>query len=474
MRRCVTVATICVASVLGAACTSPPSRSAAPPASSQSPAGQPAPSATTGAPPTVPDAAATGPLPDWPAYHRDSYRTGYEPTVSPVTGRLVPWWNVRLDGAVYASPLVVNGMAIVATEGGSLYGVRLNRVVWRRHVGTPVPLSQLPCGNIDPLGITGTPVYDPASRTVFAVAEITNPIRHVLVGVDPATGRLKLSRRIDPAGADPKYLQQRGALALARGYVYVPYGGLAGDCGPYIGRVIGSRTDGRGALQVFTVPTSREGGIWAPPGPVVDRFGWMYVAVGNGAALGPPYDYSDSVLKLDDRLRIRSYFAPANWAAENRSDLDLGSQGPALVGGTVFIAGKGGNAYTLSRANLGGIGHPLRSLRLCRSFGGTAQYRDVVYVPCTDGLRAVRLGSAGQMTVVWHAAAGITGSPVIGGGAVFSLDTGAGRLHVLGYRTGRPVASVPTGPVSRFATPALHGSGVLVGTMSGLLLFVWH
>ncbi len=366
-------------------------------------------------------------------------------------------------------------MAIVATEGGSLYGIRANRAVWRRHVGTPVPLSQLPCGNIDPLGITGTPVYDPASRTVFAVAEVTDPIRHVLVGVDPGTGRLKLSRLVDPGdGADPKYLQQRGALALARGHVYVPYGGLAGDCGPYLGRVIGSRTDGTGPLQTFTVPTTREGGIWAPPGPVLDRFGWMYVAVGNGEAVAPPYDYSDSVLKLDERLRIRSYFAPANWAAENRSDLDLGSQGPTLIGNSVFIAGKGGGAYTLSRANLGGIGGQLSSLALCRSYGGTAQYRDVVYVPCQDGLRAVRIDAAGRMTVRWHAADGITGSPVIAGGAVFSLDTRAGRLYQLDYRTGRPVVSVPTGPVSRFATPALHGNGILVGTMGGLLLYVWH
>jgi outer membrane protein assembly factor BamB len=464
MRRPAAVAAVCAAMVLGAACT----ESGSPPDGQATPTRPTA----TGASPTTPATGGGRPA-DWPTYHRDSLRTGYDPTVPPATGRLVRRWDVQLDGAVYASPLVVGDMTIAATEGGSLYGIRANRVVWRRHVGTPVPLSKLPCGNIDPLGITGTPVYDPASRTVFAVAEVDDPIRHVLVGVDPANGRVTLSRVVDPAGADPRYLQQRGALALARGFVYIPFGGLFGDCGPYIGRVIGSRADGKAPLQVFTVPTSREGGIWAPPGPVVDRSGAMYVSVGNGEATRPPYDYSDSVLRLDDRLRITSYFAPANWAEDNAADADLGSQGPTLVGNAVFIAGKGGTAYTLDRVDLGGIGHPLSSLPLCRSFGGTAQYQDVVYVPCTDGLRAVRIDRAGRMTVLWHASAGITGSPVVGGGAVFSLDTGAGRLYELDPRTGRAVTSVPTGPVSRFATPALHGAAVLVGTMSGLLRFAW-
>jgi outer membrane protein assembly factor BamB len=424
--------------------------------------------------PTAPSTSASpaGPPGDWPQYHRDALRTGYDPTLTPVTRHLTRT-EVRLDGAVYASPLVVKDTVVVATEGGSLYGIRSGRVAWRRHVGTPVPLRDLPCGNIDPLGITGTPAYDPASGSVFAVAEVTDPIRHVLVAVDPVTGTLKWSMPVDPPGADPKYLQQRGALALARDTVYLPYGGLAGDCGPYIGRVVGVPTNGTGQPQVFTVPTTREGGIWAPPGPVIDGSGAMYVAVGNGAATAPPYDHSDSVLKLDARLRITSFFAPAAWAQENAADADLGSQSPTLVGSNVFIAGKSAIWYTLRQADLGGIGHPLSSLPLCASYGGTAQAADVVYVPCTDGLRAVRIDDLGRMTVLWHAATGITGSPVVGGGAVFALDTGADRLYLLDPRTGRAIVSVPAGPVSRFATPALHGNTVLVGTLTGLVVYAW-
>jgi hypothetical protein len=35
--------------------------------------------------------------------------------------------------------------------------------IWERSLGAPVPLSALPCGNINPMGVTGTPTIDPAA-----------------------------------------------------------------------------------------------------------------------------------------------------------------------------------------------------------------------------------------------------------------------------------------------------------------------
>src|SRR5260370_35337900 len=86
--------------------------------------------------------------------------------------------------------MVVGVRVIVAVEGDSLYALdaHTGKVQWHINVGSPVPLSALPCGDIDPLGITGTPVYDPATGLVFAVAEIQGP-PHILVGVEVATGR---------------------------------------------------------------------------------------------------------------------------------------------------------------------------------------------------------------------------------------------------------------------------------------------
>ena len=75
-----------------------------------------------------------------------------------------------LDGNVYASPLVIGGRVVVATENDSVYAIQNGHIVWRRHLGTPAPQGQLPCGNIFPLGITGTPVY--RNGLIYVATEI--------------------------------------------------------------------------------------------------------------------------------------------------------------------------------------------------------------------------------------------------------------------------------------------------------------
>jgi outer membrane protein assembly factor BamB len=203
---------------------------------------------------------------------------------------------------------------------------------------------------------------------------------------------------------------------------------------------------------------------------VADYANHIYVAVGNGASgRGDKYDHSDSVLQLSTSLKLTGSFSPSSWASDNEADLDLGSQGPTIAGSWIFTAGKSGTAYVLRRSNLGGIGGQVSSASLCRSFGGTAVNGSVVYVPCTDGLRAVRIDSKGKMHVLWHAAGNITGSPVIGGGRIWSLDPGAGRLYALNPSTGAVTNSVAVGATSRFATPAIYGRDMRVGTLNGIV-----
>src|SRR5712691_7198197 len=170
---------------------------------------------------------------DWTTYHANNQRTGYIAD-TPDPHNLSKIWSTQLDGSVYAEPLVVGNRVIVATEGDSLYVLDPNSgsILWHTNVGTPVPLSSLPCGNIDPLGITGTPVYDPATGLVFAVAEVSGPA-HILVGVDAASGHVKVRRLVDTDGMDPQAHQDRSALTLANGMVYITYGGLDGDCSDY-------------------------------------------------------------------------------------------------------------------------------------------------------------------------------------------------------------------------------------------------
>ena len=89
-------------------------------------------------------------------------------------------------------------------------------------------------------------------------------------------------------------------------------------------------------------------------------------------------------------------------------------------------------------------------------------------MPCTDGVRAVRIDSAGTMHLLWQAVSSRNGSPVVGGGRVWTLDPGGGVLWALDPATGQSSASVSVGAANRFATPAIYGRLVLVPTLAGL------
>ena len=440
--------------------------------SSNTPAPTPQPTIVLSPSPSSSATQTTTPAPsdtDWTTYHDNNARTGYIAN-TPDPKSLSRAWERQLDGAVYAEPLIVNGHVIVATEGDSLYSLdgHTGQVQWHTNVGRPVPLSQLPCGNIDPLGITGTPVYDPDTNLVFAVAEVTG-FSHILVGVDANTGKIRVRQPVDAPGMDARAHQQRAALALAHGMIYIAYGGLDGDCSDYIGRVVALRTDGQGPLLVYTVPTSREGGIWAPAGPAVDASGNIYVSVGNGAATGGNWDHSDSVLKLSPQLQLEDGFAPQQWAQDNAGDADLGSMGPVLLpGGLIFADGKSGLGYLLHANALGGVGGQIQVTTVCRAFGGSAVQGSTIIVPCTDGIRQVQVSPDAHMNAGWHAPQQVTGSPVIGGHTVYSLDPG-GTLYALNIQDGSIVTRLPVGATSRFATPTLSGAMMFVGTLSGVV-----
>jgi outer membrane protein assembly factor BamB len=371
---------------------------------------------------------------------------------------------------VYGQPLVVNGEVIAATEQDSVYAFDLatGSLRWRVHLAGPVSRSSLPCGDIDPLGITGTPAYDAAAGSVFVVTESSGGV-HDLVALDATTGRTRFQRNVDVGGHDPNAQQQRGALAVADGRVYIPFGGLFGDCGDYVGYVAAVATNGSGTTLSYAVPTQKEGGIWAPPGPAVGPDGTIYVSVGNGAATGGAYDGSDSVVRLSaDLSRRLDFFAPSGWARENASDQDLGSTGPVLLqDGMMVASGKNGHVYLLDGAHLGGIGGQVASVGGCTGFGGMAAAGTAVFVPCAEGLQRFDVNGR-ALNPGWRVSA--TGSPVVGGGAVWALDTGTGTLDAFDESTGRPLASVDVGPVTRFASPVVVGTRAIVGTDAGVVV----
>ncbi|HEY5435201.1 MAG TPA: PQQ-binding-like beta-propeller repeat protein [Candidatus Limnocylindrales bacterium] len=417
--------------------------------------------------PATPLASATAA--DWPVYHRNAARTGYDPGF-PAPGTLTRAWSANLDGAVYGQPIVVGGRIFAATENDTVYALdpASGAILWQHHLGTPVPLSTLPCGNIDPLGITSTMAYDPATGSIFASAELAGP-KHTLFALDPATGTVRWSRSLDLVDDTPQTLQQRGALAVGNGYVYTGFGGLAGDCGQYSGKVIGIPTDGTGPLVTYRVPVAREGAIWSPGGPVIDAGGNVYVSVGNGSST-TTYDGSDSVLKLSPALQLKSRFTPSRWRTDNARDLDLGSLSPVLVpGGWVFIAGKAAIGYVLRQNELGGIGGQVSSKTVCKTFGGAAQIGAVLFIPCTTGIKRVSIRANGSISLGWHTSSGANGPPVVGNGTVWSLALNSGQLNALSTSSGAVRAHIAVGTVPHFASPTLWNGLVLVGTMHGVV-----
>lgn len=419
---------------------------------------------SSGNPPTSPPAPVIGGATDWPTYHHDVARSGTT-TGTPAFAAFSAAWTAGLDGAVYGQPLVLGTTVVAATEGGSLYGLSLatGGILWRTHIADPIPRSSLPCGNIDPLGITGTPAYDAASGLVFAVAETAGG-HHILAGVH-LNGSLAFQRTLDPIAGSTLPAQQRAAILVDGGRVYVAFGGLAGDCGAYIGQVVSVPTNGTGTPIDWAVPTSREGGIWAPAGPVEAADGTILVAAGNGAS-NSTYDGSDSVTRLSPTLARLDYFAPSTWANDNDNDLDLGSMSPVLVGGKVLIAGKRGTAYLLDPAHLGGVGGQLAQLTVCKSFGGAAVVGNTAYLPCNDGLRAVAV-AGNSMSIGWHAASSLTGPPVVASGTLYTTD-GSGSVYALNPATGASVGHINVGSLPHFASPSLSGGTLLIGTTTGV------
>jgi polyvinyl alcohol dehydrogenase (cytochrome) len=416
-------------------------------------------SACTGRP--EPDAS------DWTAYHHDNGRSGVAPGLARL-GSLSRAWAARLDGAVYGQPLAVGDRIFAATENDTVYALDAGtgRVLWSTHVGTPVPLSQLPCGNIDPLGITSTMVYDPATGLLFALAEITGG-RHVLVSLDSDSGKVRQRRAAEPPKGNRLAHQQRGALSLVGGRVYIPYGALSDDCDRYVGSVVALPTTGDVAPISYHIPTTREGGVWATGGAALVGDRLMY-AVGNGEST-TGYDGSDSVIALDRDLKLVDRFAPSTWAEDNSSDADLGSMTPARVGGYVYANGKRGVGYTLRPSHLGGIGGQVAQTYVCPAYGAAAVAGNTMYVPCIDGPRAVTIDAEGNIAVGWQAVVSGGGSPVVGGGAVWIVDTGLGSLSALDPATGVVRQRVPVGDVPRFASPTLAHDRAYIGTMSGVV-----
>jgi outer membrane protein assembly factor BamB len=298
---------------------------------------------------------------------------------------LDPAFNGSFTGAVYAQPLYWKatgspGRLIVATEANQVVALNANtgKPAWTTQLPAPAPLSALQCGNISPEGITGTPVIDASSGTIYldAVTGTTSAtVRHKLYALSAETGAVLAGYPLDIQSAlaargvsfDSTDQGERSALLELNGSIYISYGGRAGDCGSYHGTVVQVTPSSKPSVAGVWATRAARGGIWSQGGAASDA-NFVYVTTGNTDSPATWQD-GEAVLRLRSGLahsaKAADYFAPSNWLNLDDADSDLGGTeaipfaAPGGAGPRVIAFGKDGNAYLLNRGNLGGIGGAL-------------------------------------------------------------------------------------------------------------------
>lgn len=307
---------------------------------------------------------------------------------------------VTLTGQAYAQPLYVeqgpgNQEAfIVATESNHVTAIgATGTTLWDKSFGT-ASSGGLPCGNIAgggaTLGITGTPIIDLGSRTIYfdAMTNTGNNVnRHLVhaISLDDGserTGGWPIDVTSAVPGFDSPHENQRGGLQLVSGVLYIPYGGHYGDCLQYYGWVVGIDTTTPSSVKSWrsagsptwsTSPPIGAAGMWATGGIATDGTS-LYVTTGNsmnGGFTSPPsWVGGNAVFKIGlgptFTLQSGNFYYPSNWATMDDGDVDLGGANAVLLDMSgapfphlVVALGKDGNLYLLNRDNLGGMGGQL-------------------------------------------------------------------------------------------------------------------
>src|SRR5207302_1394004 len=390
-------------------------------------------------------------------------------------------FNGTMSGNVYAQHLYIeNGpggaaMIIVVTESNNIYALNAisGAVIWQRNVGPPVS-SGLPCGNITPLGITGTPVVDLASRSLLFDAMIDGATKkHFIYSLNVDTGAINPGWPVD-VNARATYngltftslvQNERAALGLVNGIVYVPYSGHAGDCGSYRGWVVGVRINNPASVTAWAT-TAIGGGIWGHGGVASDGNN-MFVVTGNTFNTGGNWSGGEAIIRLQAGPIFSGnptdYWAPTNWLSLDNGDIDLGGCGAVLIdvpGATpsqlALALGKDGNAYLLNRNNLGGITTPLASANVGVGIRGqsAASYRTgngkyFVFRDGSSAISAYKVTATNPPTIVpaWSVSQTGQGSPWVtttdgtNNAIVWVVGSGNGdqRLHAYNGDTGAVV-----------------------------------
>jgi hypothetical protein len=355
-------------------------------------------------------------------------------------------FNGAIIGNVYAQPLYIEGgprgraVVIAVTESNYVFALDATTgdVVWQTNVAPCVFPGSLSCGNLNPYGITGTPVVDLPSRTLFFDAFTTvlsnDTVKHMIYSLNVDTGILNPGWPVDVDSSaafgtnrfDSHSQGERGALTVIGTNVYVPYGGLSGDCLPYYGWVVGVTMNNPANVMAWATK-AQKGGIWAVGGIASDGTDPI-VATGNTYNV-TTWGGGEAVLRLKpDLTTTNDFWAATNWHTLDGQDADIGGSGPVLVNvpgaspsNLVVALGKDGYAYLLNQTNLGGINAPLAKTSVAGGdiIQAAATYRTTngtyVVFANSGNVIALRINSSTPPTIttVWTESENGSGSPFV-------------------------------------------------------------
>lgn len=482
-------------------------------------------------------------------YHNDNFRTGQNTNEAILTPANVATTNFArlfsqpVDGVVFAEPLVVANLSIpgrgvrnvlfIATEHDSVYAFDADRTnsspLWYTNFLNPangvtsVPRQDTGSSEIVPeIGITGTPVIDRSSGTLYVEAKTkevsgaNTSYVHRLHALDITTGAEKFGGPVIITATvtgngdgstngslvfDGLRHLNRCALLLDNGVVYVAFASL-GDKIPYHGWLFGYDAHTLAQTYVYNAnPNGADSGFWnSGSGPATDTNGNIYVSTGNGTYDGPTnQDYGDSLLKLypTNILSLVDYFTPHDQDQLNITDRDFGSGGMIVLpddAGSVghphllVCAAKQGTIYLVDRENLTGFNTPTDLIvqempsNILKSWGSPAYFNHTIYyVGASDVLKAFSMSNAviGTTIVSNTTVFGSTGaSPSVSAngtsnGIVWAISVTNHALYA--YNATNVAMQIGTtqniGSAVKFSVATVANGKVYVGTTNAAVVY---
>ena len=483
-------------------------------------------------------------------WHNDNSRTGQylkETTLTTSNVNSTKFgkkFTLSVDGQIFAQPLyvasvkvagVTHNVVYVATENDSVYAFDASgsptTPLWHTSFTSSTAVA-VPCGDLNNcqispvVGITGTPVIDGTTNTLYVVAFTKENGSYfqrlhaldITSGAEKFGGPVVISASVTGTGSGSSggtvsfnaLLQnQRSALLLSNGVVYITWASF-GDLGNYHGWVIGYGASSLARVSVFNdTPNGSQGGIWHSAGGLsADSSGNVFLVTGNGTfdVNNGGIDYGDSFLKLNSTLTVQDYFTPDNESTLDTDDIDLGSSAALILpkqGGTfpdeVTGAGKQGIIYLVNRDSMGkfntGSNNVIQTITGSTAgyFSSPAYFNNAVYYSgqgdhvdrytLTKGALSKTPASKSSKTLT----AGGTPSVSANGtanGIVWVIDASGkskstAQLHAYKasnlatelYNSQQNASRDTLGKGTRFSVPTIANGHVYVGGVSSLFIF---